>query len=67
MTSTGINILTAAEDLVITHEEAKSVIIETFKSAVVGGILVYMILAFGKGIGLGKKEEIKFVEMAKKL
>lgn len=67
MTSIDIDILTAAEDLVITHEEVENVIMGVFRTAVIGGMLVYMTMAFGKGLGLGKKEEMKYVEMAREI
>lgn len=62
-----IDILTAAEDLKITQEEVESIAMGAFRAAITGGILVYMVLAFGKATGLSKKQEQKYVEMAREI
>ena len=67
MTLADIDLLKAAEDLVITQEEVESIVMIAIRAAVAGGVLVYMTMAFGKGLGLGKKEESKYVEMAKEI
>lgn len=67
MLSANIGILNAAGDLVITHEEVKEIMHEVFLAAIIGGMLVYMIMAFGKGIGLKREEETRFVEVARRM
>lgn len=57
-----ISILDAARDLVITHEEVQDMMVDVFTSAIVGGMLVYLVLMFGKGIGLEKEKRAQFVE-----
>lgn len=67
MSPVNVDILTAAEDLVITTEEVESVMTGIFRSATTGIILAYMVLAFAKSIGLSKKEQLKYEEMAREL
>ena len=67
MTLVDIDILNAASNLEITQEEVENVMTGVFRSAIIGAMLVYMIWGFGKGIGMSKKEEMKYVKMAREL
>lgn len=63
----GIGILKVVSDLEVEHKEVVGMMQGVAQSAITGIILVYMIMAFGKGIGLSRKEEAEFVEMARKV
>lgn len=62
-----IDILNAARDLRITQEEVEYIMYGVFRAAIVGGVIIYMIRAFGKGVGLREDEHEKITRMAESI
>jgi len=62
-----LDVLRAAEDLEIDQEEVTSMMSEMINSAVTGMMMGFMVLAFAKGLGLSKKDQLKYEKEAEKL